>query len=162
MEKTAMKQKVKLGKTGILTTILVVVSLVAMGVWPAVVYAPQYLRILLLVLCIGCLLSAAFYAPVSIEVTDSDLLIHRYIKTKRIPLSEIRSVELHYPVGAVRTCGAGGFFGNWGYFSEKGIGSYFAYYGDPADCFLVKLNNGRRYLLGCENPSLVVDAIREN
>lgn len=154
-----MKQKVSLGKSGILTTCLVAALLIASAAWTFALNVP-YVAWPFIGIILACCLSAAFYAPVSIEVTDSELLIHRLLKTKRVPLADIRSIERHFPAGAIRTCGAGGFFGNWGRFSERGIGSYFAYFGDPADCFLVRLADGRKYLLGCTNPEAVISVIK--
>ncbi len=58
-----------------------------------------------------------------------------------------------------RICGSGGFFGYWGWFKEPSIGKYFAYYGKASDCFLVELKDGKKYLIGCSNPSEVVSYI---
>lgn len=153
-----MKFKVNYGKTGVLTTVLVSFMLIGSIVWLFVqgfdVVAWSFVGIVAL-----CFLSALFYAPVSVELTDSSLIVHRPIASKIIPLANIRSVHLHYPKCAIRTCGASGFFGNWGLFSERGIGSYFAYFGIPSECFLVKLDTGRKYLLGCTGASAIVDAI---
>lgn len=154
-----MKQKVSLGKTGILTTCLVSVLLIAVGAWTLALNVPYVAWSFVGIVLVSCIFTA-FYAPVSIEVTDSELMIHRPLKTKRIPLADIRSIERHFPAGAIRTCGGGGFFGNWGHFAERGIGSYFAYFGDPADCFLVKLAGGRKYLLGCTNPDAIISVIK--
>ncbi|WP_300877569.1 PH domain-containing protein [uncultured Duncaniella sp.] len=58
-----------------------------------------------------------------------------------------------------RICGSGGFMGYWGWFSERDLGKYFAYYGKASDCFLVTMKDGRKYMLGCQNPAEMVDAI---
>ncbi len=49
--------------------------------------------------------------------------------------------------------------GYWGWFSERDLGKYFAYYGKASDCFLVTMKDGRKYMLGCQNPAEMVDAI---
>ncbi len=101
-----------------------------------------------------------FYMPLSVSVNESELNVHRALRRKRIPLKDIKSVMLCPPTMAERRiCGSGGFFGYWGWFSEPSIGKYFAYYGKASDCFLVELKNGRKYLLGCSNPSEMVGYI---
>lgn len=103
---------------------------------------------------------ALFYMPLSISVNDEDLNINRSLRIKRIPLKEIKSVELCPPTMAEhRIFGSGGWFGYWGWFTEPSMGRYFAYYGKASDCFLVELKNGNRYLLGCEDAPVMVDHI---
>lgn len=106
---------------------------------------------------------ALIYMPLSISVNSNELSINCSLKVKTIPLSDIRTVELCPPTLAERRiCGSGGFFGYWGWFKEKDLGKYFAYYGKSSDCFLVRLKNGRQYMLGCENPQAIVSYLNEN
>lgn len=106
------------------------------------------------------LLLGLFYMPMSVSIEGSDLCINRSLRIKSIPMSEIESARLLQPTMAERRLlGSGGFMGYWGWFSEPSIGKYFAYYGKASDCFLVQLKNGRKYLLGCENPAAIVDYI---
>lgn len=153
-----MKSKVSLGKTGTLTTVLVSVLLIVAVIW-TFAHGIALVSWVLFATVAATLIISLFYTPVSIELTDDALIVHRLLARKVIPVADIRSVSLHYPSGPIRTCGCSGFFGNWGYFTERGIGSYFAYYGDPADCFLIKLASGRKYLLGCRNAADFVAAI---
>lgn len=52
--------------------------------------------------------------------------------------------------------------GYWGKFREADLGTYFAYYGRASDCFLVTLNDGRRYMLGCADaPAMVSELLKE-
>lgn len=60
-----------------------------------------------------------------------------------------------------RICGSGGWFGYYGWFREPTIGKYFAYYGKASDCFLVRLKNGKNYVLGCEDKNEFVGYIRK-
>ncbi len=113
----------------------------------------------LFVLCF----TALCYMPLSISVRDGELNINRPLKIKSIPLSAIDSVKLVSPTMAEkRICGSGGWFGYYGWFSEPSIGKYFAYYGKASDCFLVTLKDGKKYILGCENPKDMVDYINES
>ncbi len=103
------------------------------------------------------------YMPLSISLDNKSLNINRSLKIKSIPLTEIANVKLCAPtMGAKRICGSGGWFGLYGWFSEKDLGKYFAYYGKASDCFLVTLKDGRRYMLGCKNAPEMVEAINDN
>ncbi|MCM1030636.1 MAG: PH domain-containing protein [Oscillibacter sp.] len=111
---------------------------------------------------VAMFLAGLYYSPMSVRVTDKDLEVIRSLKIKAIPLSDIRDVCLLSPtMGAVRICGSGGFMGYWGWFRERDLGKYFAYYGKASDCFLVVLKNGRKYMLGCKDAPEMVEAIRE-
>ncbi|MDE6498492.1 MAG: PH domain-containing protein [Muribaculaceae bacterium] len=102
-------------------------------------------------------LSVLFYAPLAVMADDEDITIVSAVRRHRIPLRAVASVKLFQPtMGAVRVCGSGGLMGYWGLFSENDIGRYFAYYGKASDCFLVVLKNGKKYVLGCEDPEEMV------
>ncbi len=106
-------------------------------------------------------ISALIYAPLSISVDDKALCVNRSLKEKVIPLSDIKSIELIQPTMAEKLIlGSRGGFGYWGRFYEKSIGRYFAYYGKASDCFLVVLNDGRRYVLGCSDPAAIVGFVK--
>ena len=99
--------------------------------------------------------------PLSINVNEKGVSINRPLRVKCIPLSDIVDVKLVSPTMAEkRICASGGWMGYWGWFSEKDLGKYFAYYGNSSDCFLIKLNNGRQYMLGCNNPTAIVSHIQ--
>lgn len=105
-------------------------------------------------------LSALFYMPLSVSVDDEELCINRPLRVRRIALADIESVRLMRPtMGERRLLASGGWFGYWGRFSERDLGRYFGYYGRASDCFLVRLRDGRLYMLGCDNPGAVVDYI---
>ena len=75
-------------------------------------------------------------------------------------MADVKSVRLCPPtMGAIRIFGSGGFLGYWGWFKERDLGKYFAYYGRSSDCFLVELKDGRKYMLGCKNPQKMVEYI---
>lgn len=107
------------------------------------------------------LVFALLYAPVCIKA-DSDFVIMRSpLRSRRIPVRNIESVELFRPtMGAKRIIGSGGFMGYWGIFREGDIGRYYAFYGKASDCFLIRLTNGDKYLLGCENPAAMTAFIK--
>ena len=72
-------------------------------------------------------------------------------------MNNIVECKLHKPQSnAIRLHTLDGFMGYWGIYVEGGIGRYMAYYGNPSDCFLIRLTNGKQYLLGCQNPADMV------
>lgn len=82
------------------------------------------------------------------------------LKVRRINLENIVSIEQFQPtLGAIRICGSGGFMGYWGIFKEGDIGRYYAFYGKSSDCFLIRMKNGDKYVLGCEKPEDTVNYI---
>lgn len=108
-------------------------------------------------------LCALFYTPLWISVDDREVRIRRPLRSKTIPLSEIESVKACPPtMAARRLCGSGGWCGYWGWFSERDLGKYFAYYGKASDCFLLTLKNDRKYMLGCDDPQSVIDYINSH
>lgn len=108
----------------------------------------------LLVICALC------YMPLSVTVTDQALIVRRPLACRTIPIADIESIDLCAPtMGAYRLLGSGGWCGYWGWFREKDLGRYFAYYGKSGDCFLVRLADGSFYMLGCSDPRSVVDEV---
>lgn len=103
---------------------------------------------------------ALFYAPLAISANEKAVSVHRSLRIKGIPLSEIKSVKPCPPTMAERRIlGSGGFLGYWGWFAERDLGKYFAYYGKASDCFLVELKSGRKYMLGCKDQQAMVSYI---
>lgn len=155
-----MKQRVELSAYSFIVT---VVCLVVLLVTVFIVPEPWWMYswgsfigvILILSLC---------YCPLSVEVTDKDIRVNRALSLdKRLPLEHVGDVRLCPPtMGEIRVCGSGGFLGYWGWFRERDLGKYFAYYGKSSDCFLVTLKDGRKYMLGCKNAPLVVEHIKNN
>ncbi len=154
-----MKSKTKFSTFSIILTTVVIVAFIAGCCYT---YPHQksvfYTLLVALVVMVGFSL---FFAPRAISVEGGAIKVLSPFMTHTIPMAEIESVELIQPtMGAVRICGSGGFMGYWGIFSEGDIGKYTAYYGKSSDCFLVKLTTGQKYMLGCENPSEMVDYIK--
>ena len=76
-------------------------------------------------------------------------------------MRKVESAERFQPtMGAIRIFASGGFMGYWGIFREGDIGRYYGFYGKASDCFLVRMKNGDKYVLGCKNPDEVVSYIR--
>ncbi|MDE5969691.1 MAG: PH domain-containing protein [Muribaculaceae bacterium] len=154
-----MDSKVKLSTFSLILTIIIIGVLL---VGTAILYNEGNNKwgiaaaILLILLIFGLL-----YGPTSISVADKNVTVKTFLKRIKLPISKIESVELFQPtMGAIRIFGSGGFMGHWGFFKEGDIGQYTAFYGKSSDCFLVKMKNGDKYVLGCENSSQMVNYIK--
>lgn len=110
---------------------------------------------------LAILVFAGLYsAPLSIAADGDYIYIKKPLRTKKIRMDEVQSVEPFQPtMGAIRICGSGGYFGYWGIFREGDIGIYSAAYGRASDCFLVRMKNGDKYVLGCSAPAAMVEFI---
>lgn len=117
----------------------------------------------LVVISIALISFSLFYFPTNIETTNSSLIIHRFLKSKIIPYSFISSADTCIPsAGGLRLCGSGGFLGYWGYFNDIIIGTYFGYYGNRNQCILIKLKNGKQYVVSCEEPIQMISSINDH
>lgn len=154
-----MEAKVKLSKFAIILTsvinLVLIVCCVSMfnetpGFWIV-------LSILILLLSFGLL-----YGPTKIIANQEYIIVRSVLRKQKILVRNIESVKLFQPtMGAVRICASGGYFGYWGIFREGDIGRYVAFFGKASDCFLIKLKNGDKYVLGCQNPEEMVKYIRQ-
>ncbi len=152
-----MKQQVVLSRFSIIVTIAsnaLLISLMFIN------NPPAYIQISLGVIWGITALASLFYMPLSIYADKNAIYINRSLKIKAIPLMDVLSVKMCQPtMGTIRICGSGGFFGYWGWFKERDLGKYFAYYGRSSDCFLVELKDGHKYMLGCKNAPKMVEYI---
>lgn len=157
-----MKRRVALSTFSIILTIAVI-ALFVVGMISYLNRGVDWLAYLLAgsLVLICCL--AMYFTPMSISVEDGCLNINMLLRTKSIPLRDIQSVALCPPtMSEKRLLGSGGFFGYWGWFREPSIGRYFAYYGKASDCFLVRLKDGRLYMLGCVDALGIMECINSN
>lgn len=154
-----MKSNVKLSGYAIALTwvILLVLTVCCVATFNETPMFWIVLGILVLLLLCGLL-----YAPSQIVADSNHVVVKSYLRRKSLPIHDIESIELFQPtMGALRLCASGGFFGYWGLFREGDIGRYAGYYGRASDCFLIRMKNGDKYVLGCENPAAMVEFIKE-
>lgn len=153
-----MKNKVKYSSYSIAITIIILILSIAgvISLWH------DNNKLVLFCLIMGAIIiSGLFFCPVSVEANDKEIRLYRLLaKPKVFAYNDIQAVEVCYPsfIG-MRLCASGGCFGHWGYFNDVVIGTYFGYYGSRSYCFLVKLKNGRQYVLGCEDPVAMANCI---
>lgn len=153
-----MKSKIVLSRFATILTAVVILALFV-GCIATVHQKPAFFT--LLAVYIILIVCALFYGVSYIKVDADNVIMGSLLRTRKIQLRDIESVELFQPtMGAIRICGAGGFLGYWGLYREGDIGKYYAFYGKASDCFLIRLKNGDKYVLGCENPKAMVDCIK--
>ena len=153
-----MKSKIKLSR---FSTVLTAITLgvLFVGCIATLHEKPAFFSLLALYLIL--LVMALFYGAAYIKVDPEYIVLGSPLRSKRIPVRDVESVERFQPtMGAIRLFASGGFMGYWGLFSEGDIGRYQAFYGKASECFLVRMKNGDKYLLGCENPDEMADYIR--
>lgn len=152
-----MKHKVNLSVFSVMISFIIMLILL----WILYYSKSEGLTLTIGVIIITWTFLVGLYMPLSIYTEEDALVVKRAFKEKRIPYVNIQDIRPCPPTMAERRLlGSGGFFGYWGWFHEKDLGKYFAYYGKASDCFLVILKDGSQYMLGCEDPSRVVELIK--
>ena len=102
------------------------------------------------------------YAPLTVTLSESSLVLRRGIGRKQFNYSDIEYVEAYDNKKiAARLCGIGGLFGFIGRYYTEGIGHYFSYVGDYSQAFYFQLKSGKKYMLSCEDREQVISLIRE-
>ncbi|MDE6581705.1 MAG: PH domain-containing protein [Duncaniella sp.] len=103
-----------------------------------------------------------FFSPVSVSVTDGGVILKSLLGSKTIPFDKIVKVKEFIPSATAKSpFGSRDWLGTWGWFKDNRIGRYRAFYGNPDECFLVTLSDGKMFLIGCDDHAAVMDAIRE-
>lgn len=154
-----MKNKVKYSLYSLAITVIVLI----LSVIGVISLRDNTDKLVLFCLIMGSIIIAGlFYCPVSVEANDTKIKLYRLLaKPIAFAYDDIQKVDVCYPsFGGLRLCASGGCFGYWGYFNDTAIGTYFGYYGSRSYCFLVKLKNGRQYVLGCEDSVAMVNHIK--
>lgn len=157
-EHLLMKSKIKLSR---FSTVLTALTMGILFVGCIATVHDEIAFFSLLSLYLILIVMAFFYGAAYIKVDSGYILLGSPLRSRRIPLRDVESVERFQPtMGAVRLFASGGFMGYWGLFREGDIGRYQAFYGKASECFLVRMRNGDKYLLGCEHPDAMADYIR--
>lgn len=106
------------------------------------------------------LFSALYFAPWKIYVDKDNLTIYRSFDRKVIPLHDISVIKRQeLTVGDIRVFGCGGLFGYTGWYGNRRDGRYFCYMGSRGNTVMLILKDGKKYMLSCNEPDLLVDSI---
>ena len=156
-----MKQKVKFSNYCLIMTAVIAAVFIA-GIFSLL---GDTHRLTMFCLIFGAVTAAGlYYCPVAVEADQSGIKIHRLLSGhKFFDYRSVQSVETFYPsAGGLRLCGSGGYFGYWGYFNDIMAGTYFGYYASRDNCFLVRLKNGKQYIIGCEDSHAMTEYVRSH
>ena len=152
-----MKSRVELSNISSIITITVLLILVCGFFFTAdtdkfVIYS---------VIVIALLIFSLWYCPLTISADEKNIYVLSPLRIHSIPMRRVVSVERFSPtmMCSIRLCASGGFLGYWGIFKEGDVGTYFGYYGKSTQCFLMKLDNGDKFVLGCKDTQAMVDYI---
>jgi hypothetical protein len=104
-------------------------------------------------------LIAFIYRPISYNILDHMLVIHRPLMDIKIELKELKSVEIldsEELKGTTRTFGVGGLWGYWGSFSNSRIGTMKWYATRMSKAVLVTTINNNKIVLTPDDTELFV------
>lgn len=153
-----MKSKVALSRFSTILTV-VMFGVLFIGCIATVHEKPAFFSLLAIYLI--TLISALLYGAAYIRIDADHITLGGILRCKRLSMRDVESAERFQPsMGAIRIFASGGLMGYWGIFREGNIGRYYGFYGKASDCFLVRMKNGDKYVLGCEKPDEAVSYIR--
>ena len=152
-----------------LTLITVVTSTLllaagALSIWMALTLVPSGAgRAVILVgglIALAAFLLGILLAPRGYTIANGRLTIDRILCPVEIPLESIQAAE-RLPAdrlaGSWRTLGSGGFFGYYGRFSNRALGSYRMYATRGDGCVLVRAE--RLYVLTPDSPERFIESL---
>lgn len=161
-----MQSKVRFSTFSIVTTIILTCFIIGVCVFAAVGYDLSVFFFMLSITFL-VLISALSFAPFKLIADPKTITVKSILWNHHIPVSEIKDVVLFRPKmtlfrnGTRRTYASGGYFGYWGQFYDRNIGRFTGYYGDSSQCFLLNMRNGKKYVLGCEQPLKMAEYINK-
>ncbi len=150
-----MKKPVRLSTASLIITIAVNLLFIAIAC------ISVYTLVSIVIIAIPTNLFGLYYMPMSIQLKDKTLYVNSSLRCKCISLDNVCTAEIARPDNYIRIAASGGFMGYWGIFSTHKYGKYTAYYGNTDDCFMLHMKDGKQIMLGCKDPSEMVNAINE-
>lgn len=138
-----------------MTTTIILIVVVVIAFMPLYNIAERN-NIAISIVCgialIEMIVMGLYYCPVSIIVTQNQLLIRRFFTSKNVPLNEIVSVEIYSgSTRFLKVCGSGGMFGFYGWYKNKELGRFFIYATNLKELICITLISGKKYMISCED-----------
>lgn len=150
-----MKKPVRLSTASLIITIAVNLLFIAIAC------ISVYTLISIVIIAIPTNTFGLYYMPMSIQLKDKALYVNSSLRCKRIPLDEVSTAEIARPDNYIRIAASGGFMGYCGVFNSHEYDKYTAYYGNPKECFILRMKDGKKIMLGCKDHAEMVDAINK-
>lgn len=91
--------------------------------------------------------------PLKIIIDDRQLIIKRVVGSKKIDKDAItEACKQEFTPADIRVFGNGGLFSYIGWYYSRRKGYYYCYLRSRNNLVFVETRNGRKYMLGCDNP----------
>ncbi len=105
---------------------------------------------------------AMWHIPLEISVSNSIFRINFPLRKKSFPINELKSASVyHVSKSLVAKFGCRYYFGWWGNFYDRNIGSLYLYASNLDELVLIELNNGKKYIVSCTDAQSMVDSINK-
>jgi hypothetical protein len=128
----------------------------------SLIHSMDWIMLITAIIILGIILYFALETPLSIEITDTRLILHKLKGKLIIDFNQISNIEIYKPDSSeIRFYGSGGVFGFIGKFNNATIGKYQSYVGDYAQAFLIQTKENKKYVFSCEKPDLIVTIIKK-
>lgn len=157
------------GTTRVITSALVVAAIgieaaLAYGLWTSNPRLPAGYAWLAGAAFLLPVVGSFLLRPCAYRVDRGELLVERLIHPVRIGLDQIASAESISPQelrGAIRLLGSGGAFGYYGHFWNRSLGRFRLYAGNRRELVLLRLKDGRRFVLSPARAEAFIAALRD-
>ena len=103
-------------------------------------------------------------SPLSVEITNTGLIIHRKIYSRNILFKDIESIRMAEPDemnGTIRTFGNGGLFGYTGMYWNKKLGSMRWYCSQRKNYILIDKEGNKRIVITPDDPDDFIKDVRQ-
>lgn len=105
------------------------------------------------------------YHPVSYQIKNNNIVVHRYASDVVLHRSEIKNIELvsnQKLKGAIRTFGVGGMYGYFGQFlnSDLGCMTWYATQRD-SEAILIEMNNHKKIIITPDKPEQFLQQLQQ-
>lgn len=108
---------------------------------------------------VGIMIFCEGYSPQRLEISQSQITVLRRYDSITIPRSMILSIEPLEPKDMKRVYtdgGCAGLFGYFGGFRSKQLGRFKMYSTSMDNLYLITLSDGRKIVIGCTEPKLLL------
>ncbi len=108
---------------------------------------------------VGIMIFCEGYSPQRLEISESQVVVLRRYDSITMPRSTILSIKPLEPKDMRWTLsvgGCGGLYGYFGSFQNRCLGSFTMYATSMDNLYLITLSNGRKIVIGCVEPKLLL------
>ncbi len=114
----------------------------------------------MLIFVILLLLIGAVMLPLRIEMTDSELVLHKIVGKLSIPYDQIEIIA-SYNLNVAHSIPVYGYAGYTGLFRNEEVGRFKAYIGDYRETFFIRTRKGKNYVWSCINHKELIREVNE-